>query len=105
VPSTIPIGDDEVSSVNPSSPPPPTSENNRGTNGLWRFPNGEWQPRNLTHIYDTNGRIREAGLPRDNYKGPDGLWHYPDGQLHPRNISATDGPTVYDDTDNDSFAE
>jgi len=105
VSSTVPVGDDEVQSVNPPLPPPPTSENYRGTDGLWRIPNGEWHPRNLTHIYDTNGRLREVGMPRDNYKGPDGLWHYPAGQLNPRNIYVTDGPIVNDNTDNDSFAE
>ncbi len=102
MPSTVPVSDGEVQCVSPSSPPPPTSENYRGTDGLCRFPNGEWHPRNLSHIYDTDGRLRETSRTRDNYKGSDGLWHYPDGQLHPRNIYVTDGPTVYDDTDNDN---
>jgi hypothetical protein len=105
VPSVVLIGDDEVNSVSPFSIALPTSENYRGTNRLWRFPNGEWHPRNLTHIYDTNGRLREAGTPRDNYNGAGGPEHNPNGQLHPRNIYVTDGPTVYDDTDNDSSAE
>ena len=81
------------------------SENYRGADGLWRFPNGDLHPRNLTYIYDPDGRLRETSLPRDNYKGADELCHYPDGLLHPRNLYVTDGPTIYDDTDNDSSAE
>jgi len=105
VPSTDPVADYEIQSLIPSPSPPPAPENCRGTNGLWRFPNGEWHPRNLNRIYDSDGRLREASLPLDNYKGADGRWHYPDGQLHPRNIYGSDGPTVYDDTDNNSYAE
>ena len=107
MPSTVPAGEDEVSRVIPPSPTPlpPTTNNYRGTDGLWRFLNGEWHPRNITHIYDTNGRLREAGTPRDNYHGAGGPAHHLNGQLHPRNIHGTDGPAVYDDTDNDSSAE
>ena len=105
VSATVPVGDDEVQSVSPSPTPPTVSENCRGPVGLWRFPNGEWHPRNLTHIYDSDGRLHETSLPRDNYKGADGLWHYPDGQLLPRNLYVADEPTVYDDTYHDSSAE
>jgi len=71
---------------------PPMLENYRGTDGLWRFPNGDWHPRNISHIYGPDKRLHESSPQRGNYRGADGLWHYPDRHGHPRNIYATNRP-------------
>ncbi len=70
----------------------PMHENYRRTDGLWRYPNGDWHPRNFTHIYDADGRLREKSSQREGYKGASGLRHFLTGRRHPGNIYVTDGP-------------
>ena len=103
VSSTVPAGDPEDQHISPFASPPP--RNYRGEDGMWRFPNGECHPRNMSHLYDTNGRICESNPSRENFKGGDGLWHYPDRHLHPRNLYVTDGSVDYSDTESLSFLE
>jgi hypothetical protein len=73
-------------------------ENYRGADGQWKFPNGELHPHNLTHIYDSDGCLREASPPRANLKRIYGMCYYPNGHPYPRNLYVTDGPATYDDT-------
>ena len=97
------ISSARLQAPNPPTPPPPPTGTYRGTDGLWRFPNGDFHPRNLSHLYDSNGRIRESNPPRVKFKGVDGLWQYLDGHL--RIIYVTDGPIVYSDADTLSSME
>ena len=72
---------------------------------MWRFPNRDWHPRNLSHIFGPDGRLLESSPHKDNYKGLDGLWHSPDGHGHPRNMYTTDGPADHSSPGSSSSLE